>query len=375
MEYRSIDNLGIKTSLLGFGCMRFPTTNDGSIDMEKTEMMVDMAYKAGVNYYDTAYVYHGGKSELVIGSLLDKYDRSSYYLATKLPCWNVHSVDDAKKLFEEQLTKLHKDYIDFYLLHAMGRSKFDEMVSLGVVEYLEQLQQEGKIKYLGFSFHDNFDAFSHIINFRKWDFCQIQLNYMDTDSQAGIKGYELADELHVPLIIMEPIKGGVLSNLPESAAKLFKESAPDLSISSWALRWVGSLPNAKVILSGMSDLSHVEDNLKTFSPFVALNNNEQLIVEKTIGLINTLIKNNCSSCSYCMPCPSGVNIPHNFRIWNEFGMYNSIGATKWGWEHGIDDDKKAKNCSSCGKCEKVCPQKISIRADLKSLQLELDQIK
>lgn len=375
MEYRSFENLGIKTSLLGFGCMRFPKHRDGSINEEKAEKMIDTAYQAGVNYYDTAYIYHNGKSEEFIGTVLDKYDRSSYYLATKLPCWMVHSLEDAKRIFEDQLTRLHKDYIDFYLLHSLGRYQFNEMVRFGILEYMEQLLQEGKIKYLGFSFHDDLEAFSYIINYRKWDFCQIQLNYMDTETQAGMKGYQLAEELQVPLIIMEPVKGGTLASLPKSVTKHFTELAPGQSTASWALRWVGSLPNVKLILSGMSDEKQVEDNLHTFSPFSPLNAEEQACVEKTVSIIKNRMKNNCSSCSYCMPCPAGVDIPKNFKIWNEYGMYHSNGTTKWFWENDIEDSKKAKHCTSCGKCEKVCPQKISIREDLKSLQLQLDAVK
>ena len=185
MEFRKIEKLGIETSLLGFGCMRFPKHRDGSINEEKAEQMIDTAYQSGVNYYDTAYVYHEGKSEAFTGKALDKYDRSSYYLADKLPCWLVESVADAERLFQEQLDRVHKDYIDFYLLHSLDKGSFDKMVSLGVLELMDRLKEEGKIKFFGFSFHDDYEAFAHIIRFRDWDFCQIQLNYMDTDIQAG----------------------------------------------------------------------------------------------------------------------------------------------------------------------------------------------
>ncbi|HWT27753.1 MAG TPA: aldo/keto reductase [Mobilitalea sp.] len=373
MEYRSIDKLGLKTSLLGFGCMRFPENKDGNIDYEKAEKMIDEAYRNGVNYYDTAYVYHNQKSENFTGKVLDKYDRSSYYLATKLPCWMVNSVSDAERIFEEQLQRLHKDYIDFYLLHSMNKGIFDKMVSLGILEFCEKLKKEGKIKYFGFSFHDEYESFAYISQYRNWDFCQIQLNYMDTDIQAGMKGYELTEKLNIPLIIMEPVKGGSLANLPESVTKYFNEVDPEKSVASWALRWVASLPNVKVVLSGMSDAKQVSDNLNTFNNFVKLSDEEKEAVSNAAIALKKRVKNGCTGCAYCMPCPAGVDIPKNFFIWNNHGIYENTGSTKWLWENDIKDEAKAKNCISCGQCEEICPQKISIREDLVKLQAEIDE--
>lgn len=211
MEKRKMENLGIETSLLGFGCMRFPVTAEGKIDEPLAEQMMDKAIAAGVNYIDTAYPYHGGESETFVGKVLSKYDRSSFYLATKLPCWNVKEKEDVMKLFEEQLGKLQTDYIDFYLMHALNKDSFHRMAEMGVVEILEGLKAEGRIRYLGFSFHDGYEAFEEILNYRDWDFCQIQLNYMDAESQAGLKGYRLTEEKKIPLVIMEPVKGGSLA--------------------------------------------------------------------------------------------------------------------------------------------------------------------
>lgn len=374
MEYRELEKLGIKTSLLGFGCMRFPVDKDGSINYQKAKQLIDLAYQNGVNYYDTAYIYHGGESEPFIGKALEQYDRSTYYLATKLPSWQVKSPEDAKRILKDQLEKLNRDYIDFYLLHSMGRDSFDKMVSLGVLDYLVQMKQEGIIRYLGFSFHDSYEAFSYILHYHDWDFCQIQLNYMDTDIQAGMKGYELTQELNIPLIIMEPVKGGSLANLPQSAAKYFKAVAPDKSVASFALRYVASLPNVKVVLSGMSNLDHVTDNLDTFANFSPLNDAEQEAVQNVTRVLKKRVKNGCTGCSYCMPCPYGVDIPENFSIWNNYGIYNNAGSTKWSWTKGIADNAKAKNCVECGSCEALCPQKISIRENLKQLQEELDAL-
>ncbi len=374
MEYRKIDKLGITTSLLGFGCMRFPLDMNGEIDEVRSEKMIDEAYASGVNYFDTAYVYHGGKSEIFTGKVLDKYDRSSYYLATKLPIWDVHSVADAERLFREQLVKLHKDYIDFYLLHCFTRESFEKMARLGVIDYLDGLKAEGKIKFLGFSFHDEYEVFEDILKYRDWDFCQIQLNYMDTELQAGMKGYALSEELNVPLIIMEPIKGGSIAKLPASAATFFEALNPGKSPASWALRWAGSLPNVKVILSGMSDEEQVADNLTTFQSFVSLNNEEQQAVRIVAEIFRGLVKNGCTGCSYCMPCPAGVDIPRTFALWNDYGRYNNKSEMQWQWTFNFEEGKKAKNCIECGQCEEACPQKLRIRDELKSVQVAFDTI-
>lgn len=375
MEYRELDKLGIRTSLLGFGCMRFPRHRDGSINREKAEHLIDLAYENGVNYYDTAYNYHEGNSEEFTGAALAKYDRSSFYLATKLPQWLVNSLEDAESIFQKQLERLKMDYIDFYLLHALDRAAFDKLVSLGVLELVDRLKKEGKIRYIGFSFHDDFDAFAYILNYRDWDFCQIQLNYMDTDVQAGIKGYELATQKNVPVMIMEPVKGGNLAKLPDGVTKHFRAIDPDKSTASWAIRWVASLPNVKVVLSGMSNENQLTDNLSTFEGFQPMNESEYKAVEAAAKALRKRVKNGCTGCSYCMPCPSGVNIPKNFEIWNNYGIYRNPWETKWLLANDIKEEEKAKNCIECGQCEEHCPQKIQIRADLKKLQTELEAVK
>ena len=373
MEKRKLEKLGIETSLLGYGCMRFPTNAEGKIDEEKAEALLDKAIAQGVNYIDTAYPYHGGESETFVGKVLKKYDRSSLYLATKLPVWFVKSVEDVDKLFNEQLQKLQTDYIDFYLMHAMNLGRWKEMLELGVVERLEELKAEGKIRYLGFSFHDSYEAFEEILCYRDWDFCQIQLNYMDVNDQAGMKGYKLTEERNVPLVIMEPVKGGMLANFGEDIAGKFKALDADASIASFALRWVGSLPNVKVVLSGMTTMEQVEDNLKTFGDFKAMSEEELKAVDEVVEIINNRVQNGCTGCNYCMPCPVGVNIPRNFRIWNTYHMYQNYNTVKWNWEQEMPDSEKAKNCIKCGKCEQACPQKLNIRRDLEKVQEDLDK--
>ncbi len=373
MEKRKLENLGIETSLLGFGCMRFPVTAEGKIDEPEAERMLDKAIAAGVNYIDTAYPYHNGDSEPFVGRVLKKYDRHSFYLATKLPCWNVSKKEDAERIFEEQLTRLQTDYIDFYLMHALSGDSFRKMAELGVVEVLERLKAEGRIKYLGFSFHDSYEAFKEILCYRDWDFCQIQLNYMDAESQAGLKGYRLTEERNVPLVIMEPVKGGSLAAFAEDITGKFRALDPEASVASYALRWVGSLPNVKVILSGMSTMEQVEDNLKTFTDFRSLSDEETKTIDDIVALIRSRVQNGCTACRYCMPCPAGVDIPGNFRVWNTYHMYQNYNMVKNSWAKNLGDEKQAKNCIKCGKCEKACPQKLHIREDLEKVQADMEK--
>ncbi len=373
MEKRKMERLGAETSLLGFGCMRFPTTKDGKINESEAEKMIDRAIAAGVNYIDTAYPYHNGESEPFVGKVLKKYDRGSFYLATKLPCWAVKSLEDVDRLFEEQLSRLQTDYIDFYLLHALNRGSFHNMVELGGVKRLEQLKAEGKIRNLGFSFHDGYDAFEEIINYREWDFCQIQLNYMDTQDGPGMRGYELAEKKEIPLVIMEPVKGGSLACFAEDITETFRKLDPDASVASFALRWVGTLPHVKVILSGMSSMEQVEDNLKTFGDFTPLSQAEKKTIEDIVSLIRSRVQNGCTACRYCMPCPAGVDIPGNFRAWNTYHMYQNYKVVSGLWEKELGESKQAKNCIKCGKCEQACPQKLSIRQDLEKVQADLDR--
>lgn len=373
MEKRKLEKLGIETSLLGFGCMRFPCTADGKIDEAEAEKMLDKAMANGVNYYDTAYPYHGGASEPFVGKALKKYDRASFYLATKLPVWQVESLEDVDRIFAEQLERLQTEYIDFYLMHAMNRERWDKMLEIGCVKRLEELKAEGKIRNLGFSFHDSYEVFEEMLNYRDWDFCQIQLNYMDANEQAGLKGYKLTEEKQVPLVIMEPIKGGSLAAFADDIMEKFHAVKPRASAASFALRWVGSLPNVKVILSGMSAMEQLDDNLKTFENFEVLSEKEQETVKEVVDLLNSRVQNGCTGCRYCMPCPAGVNIPGSFKAWNTYHVYQNYNMVKNNWEKEIGETQQPKNCIKCGKCEAACPQKISIREDLAKAQADLDK--
>lgn len=374
METRKIKKLGIETSLLGFGCMRFPTTKDGEIDEKEAFKMIDTAYENGVNYFDTAYVYHDGKSEVVTGKALDRYPRHTYYLATKLPVWEVNKPEDVERILDEQLSKLHKDYIDFYLLHAMDGKKWDKMVELGVPEICEKMKEKGKIKYFGFSFHDEYSEFERMLKAWDWDFCQIQLNYMDIELQAGLKGYRLAEQMDIPVVIMEPIKGGNLAVLPDETEKLFKKERPESSMAEWALRWVATKPHIMTVLSGMSNMQQTMENIATFTDFEPMTEQENNIVMKAAATIRSRVANGCTGCGYCMPCPAGVDIPHNFHIWNQYHMYKNIGGLDWMWNCDIAEEKKSDKCIKCGKCEQLCPQRISIRENLETMTKEINDI-
>lgn len=364
MEYRKLFNDETKTSLLGVGCMRFPCRADGSIDTEAVDALVKAAFDGGVNYFDTAYNYQDCKNEAVVGDALSKYPRDSYYVATKMPPWFVKTAEDAERVFNEQLAHLRTDHIDFYLLHSMDRATYDRFVEIGVVDFCEKMRAEGKIKKLGFSFHDGYEVFESIITSRKWDFCQIQLNYMDSETQAGLKGVELAAKLGIPLVIMEPLKGGTLSELPESIMSAFTERAPGRSASSWSLRWLAAIPNITVVLSGMNSLTQLAENLHTMSTIAPFTGAERAAVAEVKARLSARVKNGCTGCRYCMPCPAGVDIPGVFRQWNEKAIYEGTGDGKnwrWSqWTHGGAD-----KCVECGKCEEKCPQHLHIREDLK----------
>lgn len=364
MEKRKFDNLNVESSLLGFGCMRFPLTDDGKIEEVEAEKMLDLAIENGVTYIDTAYPYHDGDSEPFVGRVLKKYDRDSFTLATKLPIWKINSQEEAREVFESQLKRLDVDYVDFYLLHALDADKWKKVLEYHIIDMCEELRAQGKIKYLGFSFHDEFNVFEEIIKYHDWDFCQLQLNYMDMGIQAGQKGVDLANELGVPLVVMEPIKGGTLASLPDDVTQMFKDYLPEATLASWALRYVGTLSGVKVILSGMSTLEQVKDNLKTFNHYQNLSQEELEIVNKVAETLHSRTQNGCTGCAYCMPCPFGVDIPSNFKYWNNCFVYDDEPLFK-GKYLKMSDQAKASNCKECGACEKMCPQQLPIRKDLK----------
>ena len=364
MDYREM--AGNRVSLLGFGCMRFPTDDAGNIDEARAEALLLRAYEASINYFDTAWPYPRGKTEPFVGKVMSKLPRDSFYLATKLPIWAIDSLDKAREIFDTQLEHLHSEYVDYYLLHALDEEKWEKCLKLGIVDFLVEQKRLGRIRKLGFSFHAPYAVFKRIIDHRRWDFCQIQLNYMDTEHQAGLQGLAYAEAKGIPCVIMEPVKGGTLASLPEYASAPLKAAAPQSSIASWAFRYLAGFDNVRVILSGMSSEEQLEDNLGTFSPYIPLSDHEKVALDEAIAALKSRPNNGCTRCKYCMPCASGVEIPRIFSIWNEYQRYQNDAMAAKDYKD-IPPFGRAQCCIRCGKCEAACPQKIKIRDELKAI--------
>lgn len=352
-------------SLLGFGCMRFPMKGN-EVDIELSKQMIDYAINKGVNYIDTAWPYHGGKSETIVREILKDYDRNSYYLADKLPLWDCKTEEDISRIFHEQLEKCGVEYFDYYLIHAVNKERYEQTINMNVIEKLEQFRNEGKIRNIGFSFHDDLETFKKWADLYEWDFCQIQLNYMDTEHQQGMEGYDILTKKGIPVIIMEPVKGGSLVKFNDQIESKMLDYNKDDSVASWGFRWVGSLPNVKVILSGMSNMEQVKDNVNTFTNFKPLNEEEYKIVAEVKKEILELSKVDCTSCNYCMPCPYGVDIPGNFRVYNAHSMYKQDGHVKWVYGGLKNREASGDVCVSCGECLEKCPQQIQIPTELEN---------
>ena len=372
MEYRELWPGGPRPSLLGYGGMRFPVDREsGKIDEERAQALIDRAMEAGITYYDTAWAYHDGASESFLGRALSKYPRESYHLATKLPCWAVDSREKAREIIDTQLAKLNTDYVDFYLIHAMNRNNWKKVRELDLLSLLEEYRLQGKLRWIGFSFHDDYEVFEEVLNGYPWNFCQIQLNYMDTELQAGLKGLELARSKGVPVVIMEPVKGGSLARLPAEVEKTFHALDSGATTASWAVRWVASQPGVAVLLSGMTTMEQLEDNLRTLSAFRPLDEQEARTVEEVARQIRSRLRNGCTGCRYCVPCPSGVDIPRSFKVWNNMAMYGNARLTKRAWRE-LKEEERPDRCVGCGRCEELCPQHISIRADLARVTGEVE---
>ncbi|KUO65007.1 MAG: aldo/keto reductase [Gracilibacter sp. BRH_c7a] len=368
MEYRVLGKTGEKISALGFGCMRLPVIdgNMKQIDEPEAIRMIRYAVDHGVNYIDTAYVYHEGTAEgLVAKALKDGY-RKKILLATKLPIWNVENRADMVRLLDEQLNNLETDCIDFYLVHALNKQYWSKLLELGLLEFLLDAKEKGKVKHLGFSFHDNYSLFKEIVDGFDWSFCQIQYNYLDEDFQAGRKGLEYAWGKGLGVVIMEPLKGGTLvKKLTPEAYDFISKASIQRTPAELALKWVWDHPEVGIVLSGMSEMSQVEANVKYASesskPLTA---EETKVIQAIQQNYRDRIKINCTDCKYCMPCPSGVDIPQSFNYYNRAYMFDDIkGALFW-----YNRISKASNCSDCGKCEEHCPQNIPIRERLKDVK-------
>lgn len=369
---------GDRLSVLGFGCMRFPTKG-GFIDEPRAINMLHTAVEKGINYFDTAYIYHTGKSESLLGKAFGGEYRSRVKIATKLPPYMVSKLENAKKIIETQLNRLQTDYIDYYLLHMLtDKPMFDRLKDLGVMEYLEELRQEGTIKNIGFSFHGSKTDFELIVKAYPWDFCQIQYNYMDENNQATKSGLELAASLGIPVIVMEPLRGGrLVDNLPKEVLEAFKSYDEKRTPAEWALRWIWNHPQVNVVLSGMSTEEQLDENIKIASSSKenSLTEEEIRVFEKVKSIMLEKTKVPCTACGYCMPCPYGVNIPGCFSFYNDKYLLNNKRA-RWKYMQNLGamsaKPAYASQCHECGKCESHCPQHIEIRKQLKIVNKEME---
>jgi predicted aldo/keto reductase-like oxidoreductase len=358
MQKRLMGKTGEEVSLLGFGCMRFPT-KDKMTDMTKVQKMVDYAMEHGVNYYDTAYVYGDGDSERAIAQALKKYPRDSYYLADKLPLWEVKSESDMEKIFNTSLERLGTDYFDFYLVHAMDRTRIEPLKKFNVIEFLKKKRSEGKIKHIGFSFHDSPETLEEIVQLFDWEFVQLQLNYLDWKAFNAKSLYDVLCRHDIPCVVMEPIRGGSLSNPPKKVTEIFSRVNSTISPSAWALKFCASQPQIKVILSGMSDFSQVKENIETLGNFTPMGEKELSALDEAVNYLASLPHILCTGCEYCMPCPKNVYIPAIFRAYNTFVSFGDEKRLKADLENEIKD-RGTENCVKCGLCKTKCPQHLDI---------------
>ena len=376
MLYRKFGKTNEKVSVLGFGCMRLPLMPGGDpsqIDEGEATKLIHRAIDEGVNYIDTAYPYHGngmedsGQSEPFLAKVLKNGYRKKVNIATKLPSWLIKTREDMDKYLNDQLKRLEVDQIDFYLVHAVDSQVWPILKEARVDEFLDQAIRDGRIKYAGFSFHDKLDLFKEIVDYYDWSFCQIQYNYLDEEFQAGKDGLEYAAKKGLGVTIMEPLRGGKLAvNLPEDVQDSFDRAKDKKTPADWALRWIWNHPEVSVVLSGMNTMDQVAENLVTAcnSKEKSMTDDEVNIINKAKAIFKEKIKVNCTGCGYCMPCPSGVEIPFCFTMYNNHHMFGEENL----YNELLDPKQKASNCVECGKCEKHCPQGIKIREELKKVK-------
>jgi predicted aldo/keto reductase-like oxidoreductase len=365
MNYRRFGKLDWQVSALGFGCMRLPIIggNAANIDEPEATRMVHYAIDHGVNYIDTAYPYHGGNSELFLGRALQGGYRDKIRLATKLPCWKVEATGDFDNLLNEQLGKLQTDHIDFYLLHGLNGERWPKMRDLGVLPWAGQALADGRIRHLGFSFHDKYAAFQEIVDATDlWTFCQIQYNYMDIENQAGTKGLQYAASKGLAVVIMEPLLGGKLVAPPDPVQAIWDTTAEKRTPADWALQWLWNQPGVSVVLSGMSTMQQVEENVASASAsgVNTLAQSSLALFDQVRAKYNELCPIPCTKCEYCLPCPNNVAIPRVFAAYNEGMMYDKPDVMRQWYKQWIPAENQASACQACHECEEQCPQNIPI---------------
>jgi predicted aldo/keto reductase-like oxidoreductase len=367
MQYRKFGKLDWKVSTLGFGAMRLPVVNknQGNIDESEAIRMMRYAFDHGVNYVDSAYGYHQGNSEIVIGKALKDGYREKVRIATKIPSHGVHAAQDFDRCLNEELKRLQTDQIDFYLLHHLDKTSWPKVRDLGVLRWADSAIADGRIGYFGFSFHDSFEVLKEIIEaYNNWTLCQIQYNYMDEQTQAGTLGLDYAHKKGLAVVVMEPIRGGRLVRPPETVAKLWANAPVQRTPQEWALRWVWNHPEVTLVLSGMSNMQQVVENVAyaEYSHPHNLTPGDLALIGQVRDAYRSLSPVLCTACRYCMPCPNGVDIPHIFDLYNEAMIYNSPEKPRkyYGDTREIKREQRADNCIKCEQCLEKCPQKIPI---------------
>lgn len=369
MNYRTL--AGERVSQLGVGAMRLPTQN-GKIDEPRAIEMIRFAIDNGVNYMDTAWPYHREESEPLVGKALRNGYRERTFVATKSPIWLIEEESDFERILDQQLLRLETEQVDFYLLHALNKKHWETCRKCNALGFLKRMQEKGKVRHLGFSFHDELALFKEILDAFKWEFCQIQYNYLDREYQAGEEGLDYARSKNVDVIVMEPLRGGNLAGpIPGKVQTLWEKSGTAWTPVEWALRWIWNDPLVSLVLSGMSSLEQLKENIDIASTAAAgqLRQEQLLLVDQARTAYRSLIQVDCTGCGYCMPCPSGVDIPRNFSLWNEYHMFDR--PERANQYRSIDAGARAEACTECGLCLSHCPQEIAIPEELRRVAAEL----
>lgn len=366
MNYRKFGKTGKEVSILGLGCMRFPEIEKNGeklIDEEKAIEMIRYSIDNGINYIDTAYPYHNGQSEPLLGKALKNGYREKTYIATKNPVWKVEKYEDFEKYLNEQLEFLQTNYIDFYLLHALNKNSWNKCKELRVFDFIKKVKNDGKIKHIGFSFHDGIDIFKEIIDSYDWEFTQIQFNYLDTEFQAGLEGLKYAYKKNIPVVIMEPLRGGmIVNNLSEDVQKAFEKSEIKRKPVEWALNYIWDHCEVSTILSGMSNMEQLKENilLANKAEINMFTKTDHEVIQKIKSIYEEKLKVPCTSCGYCLPCPKEIPINNIFSFYNEIFLFNSDQYPKRFYQYLIKNNKDVSKCIKCGQCEEACPQGIEV---------------
>ncbi len=405
MEYRLNPGNGDKVSLLGYGCMRWQMKKDQDgrdiVDQDSVNELVDRALEAGINYFDTSPAYLRGQSEKATGNALSRHPRGSYYIATKLSNFGDRSADASRKMYYDSFEQMQTDYFDYYLMHSIGRGGYEAFKARyednGMMDFVLKEREAGRIRQLGFSFHGSQAEYDQMISLHdkyKWDFVQIEMNYMDWQHADGVRNvnadylYDSLDKRELPIVVMEPLLGGRLSSVPENVTRHMKEREPDLSIASWAFRFVGTYPRILTILSGMTYREHLEDNIKTFTGFKPLTEEELDFLKDMAGIMATYPTVNCTHCNYCMPCPYGIDIPEIFAHYNKHVNDGTVAQSSEqanykklrkeylaSYDKAIQSLRQADHCIGCGQCMVHCPQSIDIPNQLHRIDRYVEQLK